>query len=207
MNKREQMKTAEAYKNEFQTLKNNIEALLKKTNSKFTVEEFLNFDSISYTSLTTIELNLDPKLLKKQDYLILANERYTIEDENFRKIEKKIRTTVFSIKKNKLLKLTDEEVFLILFDYIKLIETFKRYKILRKDFDNFILLNFPEITTWYTLMGLYGIDYCVDKMREYKTDEYWDYIDLQNELQESEKIAYMFRSTKLEEKFNNKKEE
>ena len=108
---------------------------------------------------------------------------------------------------NKLLKLTDEEVFLILFDYIKLIETFKRYKILRKDFDNFILLNFPEITTWYTLMGLYGIDYCVDKMREYKTDEYWDYIDLQNELQESEKIAYMFRSTKLEKKFNNKKEE
>ena len=117
------MKTAHDYKNEFNFLKNNIEELLKKTNSKFTVEEFLNFDSISYTSLTTIELNLDPKLLKKQDYLILANERYTIEDENFRKIEKKIRTTVFSIKKNKLLKLTDEEVFSILFDYALLKQT------------------------------------------------------------------------------------
>lgn len=198
------MKTAEAYKNDFQTLKNNIEELLKKTSSKFTVEEFLNFDSISYTSLTTIELNLDPKLLKKQDYLILANERYTIEDENFRKIEKKIRTTVFSIKKNKLLKLTDKEVFSVMFDYIKLIETFKRYKILRKDLDNFIFLNFPEITTWYTLIGLYGIEYCEEKMSELKNDEYWNYIDLQNELQESEKIAYMVRSAKLEEKFNNK---
>lgn len=200
------MKTAETYKNEFKILKNNIEELLQKRNSKFTVEEFLNFDSISYTSLTTIELNLDPELLKKQDYLILANERYTIEDENFRQVEKKIRTKVFSIKKNKLLKLSDEEVFSIIFDYIKLIETFKRYKILRKDLDNFILLNFPEVTTWYTLMGVYGIEYCEDKMNEYKTDEYWDYTSLQNELQKSEKIAYMDRSLKLEKKFNKKKE-
>jgi hypothetical protein len=200
------MKIVEEYKNEFKTLKENIEELLKKTTSKFTVEEFLNLDSISYTSLTTIELNLDPKLLKKQDYLILANEKYTIEDENFRQIEKKIRTTVFSIKKNRLLKLTEEEVFSIIFNYIKLIETFKRYKILRKDLDNFILLNFPEITTWHLLMSLYGIEYCEDKMNEFKSNEYLDYIYLQNELQESEKIAYMVRSSKLEKKFNKKKE-
>jgi hypothetical protein len=207
MNKREQMKTAEAYKNEFQTLKNNIEALLKKTNSKFTVEEFLNFDSISYTSLTTIELNLDPKLLKKQDYLILANEKYSIVDENFKNIEKKIRTTIFSIKKNRLLKLTEEEVFSILFDYIKLIETFKRYKILRKDLDNYILLHFPEITTWLVLFGLYGMEYCLDKIKEFRTDEYWYFIELQNKIQEEERMAYMIRSSKLEEKLKNKKEE
>jgi hypothetical protein len=201
------MKTAEEYKNEFQKLKDNIEELLNKTKSKFTVDEFLNLESISYTSLTTIELNVDPKLLKKQDYLILANEKYTIEDENFKKIEKKIRTTVFSIKKNRLLKLSDEEVFLILFDYIKLIETFKRYKILRKDLDNLILLNFPEITTWFTLMGLYGMEYCFEKISKLRTENYWEYIELQNKLQEEEKIAYMIRSAKLEEKSKNKKED
>lgn len=198
------MKTIEDFKNEITILKNEIQELLNNLKLKYTLDEFLNFDSIAYQSLTNIELNLDPEKLKKQDYLILANERYTIEDENFRKIEKKTRSTIFSMKKSKLLKLDEDEVFETLFEYVKLIEYFKRYKILRKDLDNFILLKFPETTTWYLLMNLYGIEFCLDKMTKYKTDEYWAYIEFQNELQEQEKFAFRERSLKLEKKLGKK---
>lgn len=199
------MKTVEEYKNEFNSLKNNISDLLKKTKLKFTVDEFLNFDSIAYNSLTTIELNIDPKILAKQDYLILGNERYFTEDENFRRIEKKTRTTLFSIKKSKLLKLDDNEVFDMLIDYIKLIEAYKRYKILRKDLDNFIYLKFPDITTWSLLIGLYGIDFCDEKINELANDEYFDFIDLQRDLQKEEQTSFRNRSLKLEEKLTKKK--
>ena len=198
------VKTIEDFKNEISILKNEIQELLNNLKLKYTLDEFLNFDSIAYQSLTNIELNIDPEKLKKQDYLILANERYTIEDENFRKIEKKTRSTIFSMKKSKLLKLDEDEVFEALFGYVKLIEYFKRYKILRKDLDNFILLKFPEITTWYLLMNLYGIEFCLDQMTKYKTDEYWGYIEFQNELQEQEKFAFRERSLKLEKKLGKK---
>lgn len=198
------MKTADDFKNEFNLLKENIKELIKLNGLKFTIDEFLSFDSIAYNSLLNIELNIDPKKLAKQDYLILANETYFIEDENFKKIEKKTRTTLFSIKKSKLLKLDADEIFETLLSYIKLIENFKRYKILRKDFDNFILLNFPEVTTWYLLMSIYGIGYCEEKMQEYKNETYYEYLDLQLSLKEEERMASMFRSSKLEEKLKKK---
>lgn len=199
------MKTVNDFKNEFDLLKQNITELIKLNGLKFTTDEFLSFDSIAYNSLLNIELNIDPKKLAKQDYLILANETYFVVDEiTFKRTEKKTRTTLFSIKKSKLLKLDADEIFETLLSYIKLIENFKRYKILRKDFDNFILLNFPEITTWYLLMSIYGIEFCEEEMKKYKNENYYEYLDYQLQLKEEERMASMFRSSKLEEKLKKK---
>ena len=41
-------------------------------------------------------------------------------------------------------------------------------------------------------------------MTKYKTDEYWAYIEFQNELQEQEKFAFRERSLKLEKKLGKK---
>lgn len=197
------MKTVENFKREFASIKNDINFLIEKLALKFTTEEILNFDSITFKDIT-IGVDLDNKQLSKQDYLILANESYDIfqheEDGSMKTITKKTRSTLFSIKKSKILKMKEEEVFKILLDYTKLISLYDRYKLLRKELENLLSLNFPEIETWLRLMPIVGIEEGSKKIESLRTKSFNEYFELQNQLKREEKMIYQERSSFLESK-------
>lgn len=193
---------AEDFKNEFDSIKKEISFLIDKLELKFTTEEILNFDSITFKDIQ-IDLSLDEKKLAKQDYLILGNESYDVfefTETSSKTITKKTRSTIFSIKKSKILKMKEEDIFNILLDYTKLIALYDRYKLLREELDNFIVLNFPEIETWYRLTPVFGFQFVQEKIDEIANKKFNDYFDLQSNLRKKEKLIYQERSSFLENK-------
>lgn len=201
------MKKVEDFKIEFNSIKIEIEALLITLKlSNFTVDEILNFDSITFKDIS-INLEADEKTLAKQDYLILANESYDIIEEiiqensiSSNKTTKKTRTTLFSLKKSKILKMDDEELFKILFNYTKLIAFYERYKLLRKELNNLIILEFSEVETLYKLIPIFGFDYVNKKINQISRKSFWEYFEFQNQLKKEENLIYQKRSAYLEEK-------
>lgn len=193
---------AEDFKNEFDSIKKGISFLIDKLELKFTTEEILNFDSITFKDIQ-IDLSLDEKKLAKQDYLILGNESYDVfefTETSSKTITKKTRSTIFSIKKSKILKMKEEDIFNILLDYTKLIALYDRYKLLREELDNFIVLNFPEIETWYRLSPVFGFQFVQEKIDEIANKKFYDYFELQSNLRKEEKLIYQERSSFLENK-------
>lgn len=196
------MRTVENFIKEFDATKLELKFLIEKLELKFTVEEILNFDSITYKDIT-IDFNIDEKKLAKQDYLILANESYDIIEEtdfSSKRTTKKTRTTLFSLKKSKLIKLDDEIIFNSLLDYTKLISLYDKYKLLRKELDTTIDLEFPEIATWFKLAPVYGIQFAEEKINSLRNKRYNEYFELQSNLLEEEKLIYQERSSKLSNK-------
>jgi hypothetical protein len=193
---------AEDFKNEFNSIKKEISFLIDKLELKFTTEEILNFDSITFKDIQ-IDLSLDEKKLAKQDYLILGNESYDVfefTETSSKSITKKTRSTIFSIKKSKILKMKEEDIFNILLDYTKLIALYNRYKLLREELDNFIVLNFPEIETWHRLTPVFGFQFVQEKINKIANKKFHDYFELQLNLRKEEKLIYQERSAFLENK-------
>lgn len=196
------MKTANDFKTEIKEIKNNIKKLLEKLALNFEVDEVLNFDTITYKDM---HIDLNSNDLKKQNYLILANETYCDyieEDGRYATIEKKTRTTLLSLKPQKMLKMKEEELFEKFFDYTKFISLFNRYKLLRKELTNLIDLNFTEVSTWEKLLPVLSFEYVEDKINFLinKDEKLSDLIELQNELKQFDKLIFHKRSSVLVEK-------
>lgn len=192
------MKSVKDFKKEFEQIKNEISFLINKLNLKLTVSEILNFTSIAYSNFN---IDLNEEQLKKQDYKILGNLTYT-EIESSTK--KQTRINLLSLKKSKILKMKDEEIFEIFFDYTKLISFFNRYKILRQELDNLVILKFPEIETLKWLTPIFGISEIEKKVKEILTPSYIEFSNLKKSLEDKEEEAYYNISLKTTLRLNAK---
>lgn len=192
------MKSVKDFKKEFEQIKNEISFLIDKLNLKLTVEEILNFTSIAFSNFN---LNLNEEQLKKQDYKILGNLTYK---EIGTSTKKQTRINLLSLKKSKILKMKDEEIFEIFFDYTKLISFFNRYKILRQELDNLIILKFPEIETYFWLTPIFGISEIEKKVKEILTPSYIEFSNLKKSLEDKEEEAYYNISLKTTLRLNAK---
>lgn len=193
--------TIQNYKTRFKEIKDEISFYIEKLELNFSTEEFLNFDSITYKDLD-IDLN-DPDKFKNQDYLILGNESYSVIEDD-KTVLKRTRTTIFSMRKPKLLKLKTEKLIDIFLDYTKLISLYKEYKLLREELDLIFEKEFTDISTYQKLIPVLGIDFYLEKMREIETEleerGYNEYAFFLQEIKREEKINFEIRSVILEKK-------
>lgn len=200
------MKTLQEFKKEFDSIKSELSFLIEKLCLKFTTDEFLQIDSITFNDIPFLD-NADKNELKK-DYLILANETYEVFNEETLKIDKfKTRTLIFSLRQSKIVKLKQEELYKILIDYVKLISFYEKYKLLKKELENQLSLEFPEIATWWKLTPFIGLEESLKKIKENTTSRFSDLYNLKMEQEREDRTVYLKRSEYLYNKLKKGKTE
>lgn len=200
------MKTLQEFKKDFDSIKSELSFLIEKLCLKFTTDEFLQIDSITFNDIPFLD-NADKNELKK-DYLILANETYEVFNEETLKIDKfKTRTLIFSLRQSKIVKLKQEELYKILIDYVKLISFYEKYKLLKKELENQLSLEFPEIATWWKLTPFIGLEESLKKIKENTTSRFFDLYNLKMEQEREDRAVYLKRSEYLYNKLKKGKTE
>lgn len=200
------MKTLQEFKKDFDSIKSELSFLIEKLCLKFTTDEFLQIDSITFNDIPFLD-NADKNELKK-DYLILANETYEVFNEETLKIDKfKTRTLIFSLRQSKIVKLKQEELYKILIDYVKLISFYEKYKLLKKELENQLSLEFPEIATWWKLTPFIGLEESLKKIKENTTSRFSDLYNLKMEQEREDRAVYLKRSEYLYNKLKKGKTE
>ncbi|MDK2063347.1 hypothetical protein PT447_00235 [Aliarcobacter butzleri] len=198
------MKSVEQYKQEFDSIKSELSFLIEKLYIKFTVDEFLQIDSITFNDIPFLD-NADKNELKK-DYLILANETYEVFNEETLKIDKfKTRTMIFSLRQSKIVKLKEDELYKILIDYVKLISFYEKYKLLKKELENQLYLEFPEMATWWKLTPFLGLEESIKKIKENTTSRFSDLHNLKLDIEKEDRLVYLKRSEYLYNKLKKRK--
>lgn len=198
------MKTLQEFKKEFDSIKSELSFLIEKLYIKFTVDEFLQIDSITFNDIPFLD-NADKNELKK-DYLILANETYEVFNEETLKIDKfKTRTMIFSLRQSKIVKLKEDELYKILIDYVKLISFYEKYKLLKKELENQLYLEFPEMATWWKLTPFLGLEESIKKIKENTTSRFSDLHNLKLDIEKEDRLVYLKRSEYLYNKLKKRK--
>jgi aryl carrier-like protein len=199
------MKTLEEYKKEFDDIKLEVSFLIEKVGLKFTVEEFLQIDSITFNDLPNLS-TADAKELKK-DYLILGNETYEVFNEETFKYDKfKTRTLIFSLRQSKIIKLKEEQLFKTILDYVKLISFYEKYKLLKKELENQLYIENPEVATWWKLTPFIGIVEGMKKINEITTNSFWELYNFKLKMEEEDRLVYLKRSEYLYNKLKKKED-
>ena len=198
------MKTLQEFKKEFDSIKSELSFLIEKLCLKFTTDEFLQIDSITFNDIPFLD-NADKNELKK-DYLILANETYEVFNEETLKIDKfKTRTMIFSLRQSKIVKLKEDELYKILIDYVKLISFYEKYKLLKKELENQLYLEFPEMATWWKLTPFLGLEESIKKIKENTTSRFSDLHNLKLDIEKEDRLVYLKRSEYLYNKLKKRK--
>lgn len=198
------MKTVEIYKKEFEMIKTECSFLLNKLSLKFSVEEFLIIDSITFNDIPILQ-GLDPDQLKR-DYLILANETYRgIDEKTLQTVNYKTRTLIFSLRQSKIMKMKIEHLYNILFDFVKLLSFYEKNKLLKKELENQINISYPEIATWHKIMPFVGVEDTYKKIDMISDKAFNNLNNFYVEILRNDLETYNRRSDYLYDKLKKKK--
>lgn len=187
------MNKSELYKNEFMSIREEIEKLLKKLKLKHSVDEFLAFDSLTIKKIQIKSFDVDGK--SKNDFSVLSSESYY--DENGKHL--RTRSTIYVKKLTKAEKMGSKNFYEDFISYYKLYALFNRNKALLVELETFISLNYFENECIKQINFLYeNIDESLSLFEA--DDEYQKLVKVLNEEKSTIKNFKELHSNRLQNK-------
>lgn len=173
------MRKATEYKKEIETIKKDIERLLFTLKLSFSVEDILYADSITQKDLNVLDA--------KKEYRIFLNQSFSITENEppFKTIIKKTRQNLLYLSSKKIEKLEEKKLYELMYNYTKLTNLFRRFKLLVEEIDINIKLTYTEIEAHKNLSYVYGIEKQMNTINELTDKDYLELIDLQRNITES----------------------